>query len=101
VSASFKYSNFDIYCSENNVSIAPRIISDHFSYIKQIVPTAFESFAVNETQPGWTSCADGIALPRAPKENRNVCNAFNHLPAACCQGETRQIYKTAFPRLGA
>jgi hypothetical protein len=29
VSASFRYSDFDLYCTEGNVSIEPRFVSDH------------------------------------------------------------------------
>jgi hypothetical protein len=100
VSASFKYSNFDIYCTESNVSIAPRAISDHFSFINQIAPSGAKS---------CTRCDAGALLrlrewhriaASQQAENRNVCDAFNSL-AASGHEETRRIHPAAFTQLGA
>jgi uncharacterized protein YjiS (DUF1127 family) len=77
VSASFKYSNFDINCSENNVSIAPIVISDHFSDINQIAPIGAQ--VSRDAGAAQASCAEGIALPRGNKRRTAMSATLSKL----------------------
>jgi uncharacterized protein YjiS (DUF1127 family) len=71
VSASFKYSNFDIYCTESNVLLAPRIVSDQSARVNQITPGIAQSSAVD---------GHAMALDKRLRQRRRIARSNDWRP---------------------
>src|SRR5271169_4460149 len=99
VSASFRYSDFDIYCTEINVILEPSILSDHSCCINPIAPGPAKILRSTSTRPRSTAPAPGgVALPRTDHwRPPYVCNPFNHSPA--CGDEQPRHPLSDFQRL--
>src|SRR5258705_1749212 len=71
VSASFKYSNFGIYCTEINVSLAPRSVSDHYACVNPDCTGNCLSSGVDE---------HAVALDKRLRQRRRIARSNDWRP---------------------
>src|SRR6516165_6332159 len=97
VSASFRYSDFHIYCTESNVPLAPRYVSEHSARINRLkrelgrflrparralAPTASHCPGGNHWRPDMPATLSTIVRPAVTKR----ANPLSRLLSACWEG---------------